>query len=95
MGKLNSLDLSNKKSLVSKLNTLSKARQCEILKINRSSVYYKARAMSSYNLGILHRIDEIYTDNPDYGYRYVHRQLLEDGFNIGKDRVLKYMGIRA
>jgi putative transposase len=48
--------------------------------------------MSLYNLNILNRIDEIYTDNPDYGYRYIHRQLLEDGFNIGKDRVLKYMG---
>lgn len=94
VGKLNSLDLSNKKSLVdSKLNRLSKARRCELLEISRSAIYYKARAMSSYNLSILNRIDEIYTDNPDYGYRYVHRHLLEDGFNIGRDRVLKYMGI--
>ena len=93
VGKLGSLDISNKKSLVdSKLKTLSKARQCELLEISRSVVYYKAKVMSLYNLNILNRIDEIYTDNPDYGYRYIHRQLLEDGFNIGKDRVLKYMG---
>jgi putative transposase len=94
VGKLNSLGLSNKKSLVDpKLQALTKARQCELLKISRSVVYYKAKVMSQYNLGILNRIDEIYTDNPDYGYRYIHRQLLEDGFNIGRDRVLKYMGI--
>ena len=93
VGKLGSLDISNKKSLVdSKLKTLSKAKQCELLQISRSVVYYKAKVMSLYNLNILNRIDEIYTDNPDYGYRYIHRQLLEDGFNIGKDRVLKYMG---
>ena len=93
VGKLGSLDLSNKKSLVdSKLKTLSKTRQCELLQISRSGVYYKAKVMSLYNLNILNKIDEIYTDNPDYGYRYIHRQLLEDGFNIGKDRVLKYMG---
>ena len=93
VGKLGSLDISNKKSLVdSKLKTLSKARQCELLQISRSVVYYKAKVMILYNLNILNRIDEIYTDNPDYGYRYIHRQLLEDGFNIGKDRVLKYMG---
>ena len=49
--------------------------------------------MSEYNLNILNKIDEIYTDNPVYGYRYIHRQLLEDGFNIGKDRVLRYMNI--
>ena len=96
VGKLGSLDISNKKSLVdSKLKTLSKARQCELLQISRSVVYYKAKVMSLYNLNILNRIDEIYTDNPEYGYRYIHRQLLEDGFNIGKDRVLKYMGTRG
>jgi putative transposase len=94
VGKLGSLDLSNKKSLVdSKLKTLSKARQCELLQVSRSGVYYKPKIMSLYNLNILNRIDEIYTDNPDYGYRYVHKQLLEEGFNIGRDRVLKYMGI--
>jgi len=93
VGKLGSLDSSNKKSLVDpKLSKLSKTRQCELLQISRSVVYYKAKVMSLYNLNILNRIDEIYTDNPDYGYRYIHRQLLEDGFNIGKDRVLKYMG---
>lgn len=96
VGKLGSLDLSNKKSLVDpKLSKLSKTRQCELLQISRSVVYYKAKVMSLYNLNILNRIDEIYTDNPDYGYRYIHRQLLEDGFNIGKDRVLKYMGTRG
>ncbi|MBD3796074.1 MAG: IS3 family transposase, partial [Epsilonproteobacteria bacterium] len=41
----------------------------------------------------LHAIDEIYTDNSEYGYRFIHKQLLEDGHSIGKDRVLKYMGI--
>jgi putative transposase len=39
------------------------------------------------------KIDEIYTDNPEYGYRYIHRQLLEEGFCVGRDRVLKYMGM--
>ena len=93
VGKLNSLDIINKISLVeSKLETLSKTRQCELLNISRSGIYYKPKVMSLCNLNILHRIDEIYTDNPDYGYRYIHKQLLEDGFNIGKDRVLKYMG---
>ena len=99
VGKLGSLGLSNKKSLVDpKLSKLSKTRQCELLQISRPGVYYKAKVISLYNLNILNRIDTIYTDNPDYGYRYIHRQLLEDGFNVGKDRVLKYMraiGIEA
>ena len=90
VGKLNSLDLSNKKSLVvSKLYSLSKTRQCALLQMNRSSMYYKAKSLNSYNLSILNRMDEIYTENPDYGYRFIHRQLIDDGFNIGRDRVLK------
>lgn len=99
VGKLSSLDLSNRKSLVaSKLEKLPKTRQCELLGISRSSTYYKTKQLSSYNLNILNRIDEIYTDNPEFGYRYIYQQLLEDGFTIGKDRVLKYMrlmGIEA
>lgn len=94
VGKLNSLDIPNKKNLVdSKLKTLSKTRQCELLKLNRSCIYYKMKVMSLSNLNILNRIDEIYTDNPDYGYRYIYRQLLEDGCVIGRDRVLKYMNM--
>jgi len=72
---------------------MSSKKQCELLKISRSAVYYKAGVVSPYNLSILNKIDEIYTDNPEYGYRYIHKQLLEDGFNVGRDRVLKYMGI--
>jgi len=94
VGKLKSLDLSDKKDLVnSKLTTLSMTRQTKLLHISRSTVYYKPVPFSSMNLKILNQIDEIYVDNPDYGYRMIHQQLLEDGHTIGNNRVLKYMGI--
>lgn len=38
-------------------------------------------------------MDEIYTDNSDYGYRMIHQVLIEEGFSIGKGRVLMYMGL--
>lgn len=72
VGKLNSLDISNKRSLVdSKLKEISMARQCELLEINRSMLYYKPKVMSLYNKKIMDRIDEIYTESPEYGYRYM------------------------
>lgn len=75
VGKLRSLDLLNRKSLVqSKLEQLPKTRQCELLAVNRSSTYYKGEGLGSYNLNILNRIDEIYTDNPAFGYRYIYHQ---------------------
>jgi len=49
--------------------------------------------MSLYNKKIMDRIDEIYTDNPEYGYRFIYKALLEEGFTIGRDRTLKYMSI--
>ena len=94
VGKLNSLDIPNKRDLVdSKLDKISMAIQCELLKISRSMMYYKPKIMSIYNKRIIDRIDEIYTANPDYGYRYIYHHLIEDGFNIGRDRTLKYMNI--
>jgi putative transposase len=94
LGKLRSLDIPNKRDLVdSKLEDLSMARQCELLKINRSMLYYQPKIMSLYNKKIMDRTDEIYTDNPDYGYRFMHKSLLEEGFAIGRDRTLKYMSI--
>lgn len=93
VGKLKSLDLLNKRSLVDSKLKLSQTRQCQLLKLSRASLYYKPRPMSIRDKKILDAIDEIYTDNSEYGYRMIHRQLLEDGHSIGKDRVLKYMGI--
>ena len=99
VGKLQSLDLSERQDLVSsKLTTLSMTRQSALLSISRSTLYYKPVPLSSIDLKILNQIDEIYVDNPDYGYRMIHQQLLEDGHNIGNNRVLKYMrllGIQA
>ena len=94
VGKLKSLGLSDKKDLVdSKLTTLPKTRQTQLMGYSRSTLYYKPVPMSDTNLKILNRMDEIYTDNPEYGYRMIHQHLLEDGYSIGNNRVLKYMGI--
>lgn len=92
VGKLESLDLSNKKDLVdSKLASVSMTRQCEMIGISRSSLYYKPKPMSEYELMLLHKIDEIYTLNPEYGYRFIHRHLLEDGITVGRNKVLSSM----
>ena len=94
VGKLKSLDLSDKKDLVdSKLTSLSMTRQTKLLAISRSALYYEPVPFGSTNLKILNQIDEIYTENPDYGYRMIHQQLMEDGYTIGNNRVLKYMGM--
>ncbi len=96
---LMSLDLSNKKSLVrSKLKSLSVARQCELLGINRTSLYYRPKEIKAYDLKLMHRIDEIYTDISTYGYRRIHAKLKEEGYRVGHNKVhrlMQIMGITA
>ena len=91
--KLKSLDLSDKKDLVDSKLAISKTRQTELLGVSRSILYYKPKPFSNTVLKILNRIDEIYVDNPEYGYRMIYQQLREEGYSVGNNRVLKYMRI--
>lgn len=93
-----SVSLNKRKTLVEDGLELTKTTQCKLLSISRATHYYKPVPISAQNIKIMHSIDGIATENSEYGYRYIHQQLLEDGYNIGKDRVLKYMrfmGIQA
>lgn len=95
-GKLNSsVSLKNKKELVeTELKDISIARQCELLLVNRSTLYYEEKPISKYDLALMNRIDQIYTDiSSTYGYRYMHKQLLEDGYIVGVNKVNKLMNI--
>ena len=93
-----SVSLNKRKTLVEDELELNITIQCRLLSISRTAHYYKPVPMSTQDVAIMHAIDEIATDNSEYGYRLIHRQLMEDGYGIGKDRVLKYMqlmGIQA
>jgi putative transposase len=90
--KLKSLDYDIQKSLIgSELENISILRQCELTGFNRSNIYYTG-VSDPYNKSALVRaIDDIYTEIPFYGYRKVHQQLLDDGYDVGANRVRKYM----
>ena len=69
-------------------------RQCDLVALSRSSFYYEAKPpLDGTDLQILHRMDEIYTKWPFYGYRRICDELVAEDYCIGKDRVLKYMKI--
>ena len=42
-------------------------RQCELLRLPRSSYYYASERDDSYNLLLMNRIDEQFTETPFYG----------------------------
>ncbi len=77
---------------------LSLSRQCEILSISRSSLYYRPKGESAESLGLMRRIDELYLKYPFYGSRQMARQLGREGRPVGRHRVrrlMRLMGLQA
>lgn len=96
--KLKSLDLSNKKALVeSKLKEISISRQCELLSLNRTNLYY-VPVVNPIKDAIKTEIEKIFEDIPCYGYLKVHKELLERGHSVCINTVREYrkqLGLRA
>ena len=77
---------------------LSLSRQCRLLSIARSSVYYAAKGESPANLALMRRIDELFLKYPFYGSRQMARQLRREGIHAGHHRVrrlMRLMGLQA
>ena len=77
---------------------LSVSRQCDLLELNRTGVYYTPRPVSEEDLMLMRRIDELHLKHPFYGARRLAKQLVRDGFEVGRLHVatlMRRMGIEA
>ena len=72
---------------------LSVARQCELLRLNRSSYYYRSVGLSDLNKELMDRIDELYTKYPFLGYRKITAILNREGHKINRKRVIRLMAL--
>lgn len=54
---------------------LSVTRQCELLALNRTGVYYTPRSVPAADLALMRRIDELHLQFPYYGTRRLAKQL--------------------
>ena len=71
---------------------MSIQRQCELLGINRTTLYYKPAPPNPLVLLIKQVIDYIYTSIPYYGYRRVNRELAEVyGLSMNEKTTRGYM----
>ncbi len=73
--------------------------QAEMLSLNRTSLYYKPRPSSEWDLQLNRLIDITYTKHPEFGYRRITAWLDSYyGFHVDKKTVLsrmQAMGIQA
>lgn len=70
---------------------LSTRRQCQLLGVNRSNLYYQPQPVSPQRLDVMDRIDRLYTEIPFYGVERMTAQLKRDGLIIGHNRVRRLM----
>ena len=89
-GKLESLDLYDKRVIIeSELKTISVSRQCELISLSRSSLYYEP-VVNETKTALKKHIDTIFETTPIYGYLKVHQQLKEDGYAVCANTVAAY-----
>ena len=84
--------------MINKDNDLPITRQCELLSLNRSTVYYRHQDVAEVDLKLMRRIDEMHLKRPFYGSRRIRDWLQDEGYDINRKRVqrlMRKMGIRA
>jgi putative transposase len=70
---------------------LSLVRQCQLLGLARSGLYYQPVGESAENLHLMRLIDAEYTRHPFFGYRKITHWLRQEGYAVNKKRVQRLM----
>jgi putative transposase len=84
--------------MIDRGHELALIRQAKLLKLSRSSVYYRPRPVSPADRAMMRRIDELPLDYPFAGSRMLRDLLRGEGIAIGRQRVatmMKRVGIAA
>jgi putative transposase len=73
-------------------------RQCELLSLHKSGLYYQPKGESEQNLRLMRKIDEQYLKTPFAGYRMMSELLRRAGEAVNEKRVrrlMRLMGLTA
>jgi putative transposase len=78
--------------------TMSMRRQCQLLGVNRSCLYYESKSESSSTIELMHMIDEEFTKHPNMGVASMTAYLRDKQKRCGPKRVrrlMRGMGLEA
>lgn len=88
------IPLSERKKLLDPKGTdWSISQQCDMLSINRSSLYYKPCTVKEEDLDVMRRMDQMYQEDPTRGTRRYCDDLALEGIHVGRDKVRTLMRI--
>ncbi len=84
--------------MIKREHRLPVTRQAELLGLSRSSVYYQPVPVSTADLALMRRLDELHLELPFAGSRMLRDLLAQEGHAIGRRHVatlMRRMGIEA
>jgi putative transposase len=87
-----------RQAMIEKEAELSVVKQCELLGLNRSSLYYQAVTPAEEELMLMRRLDEVHLKLPSAGSRRMVTELAARGYVVNRKRVqrlMRLMGIEA
>lgn len=79
-------------------NSVSLSKQCHLLDLNRSRLYYKPEPVNDKEIEIMNEIRDIYQESPFFGYRRMHAILRIRGYSHNHkktQRLMKLTGLQA
>ena len=77
---------------------LSVRKQCELLRVSRSGLYYEPEPTNPEELALMRRIDELHLTRPCYGSRLLAVTLRNEGRDVNRkhvQRLMRLMGIES
>jgi len=75
--------------MVNKMANISLTRQCKILRISRSSLYYTPMGFSAKTLELMRQIDRVFTKYPLFGSRQITAYLPRVGYHAPEPSVVR------
>ncbi len=84
--------------MIRRAHALPLTHQARLLKLSRSSIYYKSKPVSERDLRLMCKMDKLHTGSPFAGARMLRDMLKLDGEAVGRQHVstlMKQMGIQA
>jgi len=72
--------------MIDKKDELPVTRQCDLLDLNRSGIYYQPVPLSVRVMELMRQIDEIHLAFPCYGSRKIRDELWAKGYDVAVTR---------
>ena len=87
-----------RKAIIDRAQALPLTKQCQLVEVSRSSIYYQPVLVSDEDQALMRIIDKIHLKRPFLGSRRIRDELIDLGHQVNRkkvQRLMQLMGIKA